>query len=737
MPASVASADRPLLLRLRPDLVAAPVEMAGVSTWVVKDPLTLEHYHFSPEEHALIELLRELVSLATLQREFNRRFSPRTISDREIWAFLSRLHESGLLISEVEGQGDELLRRMRKERLRRWAGSIAQLTAIQFRGINPDRFLTALHGRCRWLFSKAALMVATLLALYAASLVIGHFAEFRARLPELSAFVDARNWIWLIAAIVGVKILHELGHALACKHFGGEVHELGVMLLAFVPCLYCDVTDSWRMASKWQRIVVSAAGMLVELMLASLATIIWWHSDGGLISLIALDVMVISTVHTLAVNGNPLLRYDGYYILSDLVESPNLWQRSREVLNNLASRWILGLHADEDTLVPTRHRAWLAAYAVASKIYLSLVVVAIVWGISRILYPWHLEALAYGIGATVGGSLAAGPVLGAVRFMKNPSRRGEVRRGRLATVSALALVAAVAILVWPVNYYVRAPLVLLPANATRVYATQAGRLASALSSGTEVKAGETIAKLDNSDAQVDLARLIGEYELQKLRLANLELLRSEDPEANAKIPAARAAVEGLAQQLADRRHDALRLTLTAPIAGAVIPVPRSESTEPPNGRLPQWSGALLDEVNHGASIEPGTLVCFVGDPTQVSAVLVVEDTDIERVRMGQKVRLRLDQLPRQVLTGQVTDVARRDPQPADSAKAARADLAPLFAGLVPPGREAVHYQVNVKLDAPSQGLAIGGRGEAKIAAERITLARWIARFLAQTFRLPA
>src|SRR3977135_2518377 len=112
MPIPLPSADRPLTLRLRPDLVAAPVEMSGAPTWVVKDPLTLEHYHFSPEEYALMELLRRPISLAELEREFGRRFSPRKITDQEIWTFLSRLHESGLLSSDAEGQGDELLRRM-------------------------------------------------------------------------------------------------------------------------------------------------------------------------------------------------------------------------------------------------------------------------------------------------------------------------------------------------------------------------------------------------------------------------------------------------------------------------------------------------------------------------------------------------------------------------------------------------------------------------------------------------
>ena len=119
------------------------------------------------------------------------------------------------------------------------------------------------------------------IVLYAASIVVGHFDEVRARLPELSVFADWRNVVWLFAAIGVVKCLHELGHALACKHFGGEVPEMGVLVLVFVPCLYCDVTDAWRLPSKWQRMLVSAAGMLVELVIASVATIVWWYCAAG------------------------------------------------------------------------------------------------------------------------------------------------------------------------------------------------------------------------------------------------------------------------------------------------------------------------------------------------------------------------------------------------------------------------------------------------------------------------
>ncbi len=742
----LSSIDRPLALRLRPDLEAVRVEMAGAPTWIVKDPVTLEHFQFSAEEYTLVERLRQPVSIAQLQRAYERQAPAESTTPQAIWQFLSRLHTSGLLVSDAAGQDRELLKRARQERLRGFGLACLQLLAIRFRGVDPDRFLTAVAQHGRWLCSRAVQAVAALVVLFAAYLLVGHARELAARLPELSALVDVRNLPWLMLVLALVKVLHELGHALACKRLGGEVHELGFMLLAFTPCLYCDVSDAWRLPSKWHRILISAAGMLVELVLASLAVIVWWYAQPGIVQLVALNVIVVCTVSTLVVNGNPLLRYDGYYILSDLVETPNLWQRSRDVLRNVAAGWFSKHPEPEDRLLPTRGRAWLAAYAVASKLYLTLVVVAIVWGLARALYPWHLEALAYGVGITVLGGLAAGPVVAAVRLARNPLRRGELRTGRAAVALAVAAAAVVGVLALPVNYYVRAPLVLMPAGAARVYATTGGTLTTALPVGTRVAAGQTVAQLANDQMQLELARLEGEHRLQELHVAHLEALRGLDPQANDQLPAARAALADVAHRLEDRRRDAQRLTLSAPAAGTVMAAPRvaprAGSGDPrttsgePNGRLPQWSGAILDASNRGAALEPGSLVCLVGEPDRLSALLVVGDTDVERLRPGQAVRMVFDELPGQIVAGRVVDVARHEAVDADSAVAARADLAPLLVGLVTPGRSGALYQVSVEFDPPAQPLVVGGRGEGKIAAEQITLARRLWRYLAQTFRLP-
>jgi putative peptide zinc metalloprotease protein len=548
-------------------------------------------------------------------------------------------------------------------------------------------------------------------------------------------------------------VLHELGHALACKHFGGEVRELGFMLLVFAPCLYCDVSDAWRLPSKWRRIAVSAAGIGVEMVLAAIATIIWWYAQPGVVQLVALNIMIICSVNTLLINGNPLLRYDGYYVLSDLLEIPNLWLRSRDALCRYTTGWLVASRAagtaaqrwsgpadPGDPLIPRQQRPWLAAYAVASKTYLALVFVAIVWGLVKYLHPYHLENLAYLVGLTVIGSALVGPVTNASKFIRNPVRRAELRKGRFALSLAAGAATIVAVLALPVNYYVRSPIVLMPEDAARVAATVDGTLAKTLPAGRHVKCGDVLGELSNANTQLELEKLEGERRLRKLRVEHLEKLRLDDREANDGLPTARAALADSERRLEELRSDARRRTLIAPVDGVVIPAPRSPSPAPSPkwgaGKLAAWSGSLLDEANQGAYVETGTLVCLVGDPTQLTAVMLVDDVDVKRLQPGQKTRLRLDQLPGQVIDGEVIDISRHDIRNAETTQRGSPDLDQLYVGAVPPQQTGALYQARVKFDARPESLVIGGRGEAKVAAERVTIARLILRYFAQTFRLP-
>ena len=233
-----------------------------------------------------------------------------------------------------------------------------------------------------------------------------------------------------------MKTLHELGHAVACKHYGGECNRLGIMLLVFTPALYCDVSDAWMFRDRWKRIAVSAAGVAVELVLAALATLVWSMTQPGWINALSLNVMFVCSVGTLLINGNPLLRYDGYYVLADWLGTPNLQQQaSAAVRRGLA--WLLaGVTLEQPRFLAEPGPILLWSYAIAATIYRAVVIVGILWLLDAALRPLGLGAVSLLVATIVLASVAAGPASSAVGFLSNPSRRRQIN-GRWFLISTL------------------------------------------------------------------------------------------------------------------------------------------------------------------------------------------------------------------------------------------------------------------------------------------------------------
>ena len=211
---------------------------------------------------------------------------------------------------------------------------------------------------------------------------------------------------WVCLAVV--KIIHEFGHGLTAKHFGGEVHEMGILFLVLTPALYCDVTDSWLLPNKWKRIWISAAGIYVECFLASIATFVWWYSTPGLLNSLAMATMFICSVNTIMFNANPLLRYDGYYVMADWLEIPNLRIKSTQFFAYLVQEKVLGLEIPVQSYMPRSRRILFVTYAVASYIYRWFVTFAILWFLSQVLKPYKLESVSYllaaGARCSIGGN---------------------------------------------------------------------------------------------------------------------------------------------------------------------------------------------------------------------------------------------------------------------------------------------------------------------------------------------
>src|SRR4029077_13640502 len=165
-----------------------------------------------------------------------------------------------------------------------------------------------------------------------------------------------------------LKALHELGHGYAVKAFGGTVHEIGIMFLVFAPMPYVDASAASEFRSKWQRALVGAAGMLVEVFIAALALYVWLAVEQGLVRAFAYNVIVVAGISTVIFNGNPLLRYDGYYILSDLLEIPNLAQRATRYWGHLVYSYLFRTEGQEFSGTPGE-RAWFLFYAPSAFAY--------------------------------------------------------------------------------------------------------------------------------------------------------------------------------------------------------------------------------------------------------------------------------------------------------------------------------------------------------------------------------
>jgi putative peptide zinc metalloprotease protein len=465
---------------------------------------------------------------------------------------------------------------------------------------------------------------------------------------------------------------------------------------------------------------VSAAGMIVELVIAAVALIAWWHLQPGLLQTWCLSLVLVCSVGTLLVNANPLLRYDGYYLLSDGVEVPNLAGRAQGLLPAALRRWLWAEPRTADALLSPGQQRWLWVYALAGRVYLTLVLL----GIFALLFSWarvyRLENLVILLAGVTLAGMVAGPALAMGRLLRNPGMRFRLRKPRAAALTLVLLALLAAFCFWPVTGCVRAPAVMVPAGAQPVYATTAGTLHYAVPVGTRVEAGEVIARLSQVELELALLRqqgVCGEYRVHVQQLATM---RSWNDQASLSLPTVRAewaAARGRAEKL---EAQVAELTIRAPVDGVVIAPPAVAGGERDPSLLPDWTGVPLEPKNLGCRIESGTLLCMVAEPTALEALVAVDQSDADQVQPGQRVRLLLESSPLEPLTGQVVQVARRSE----------------FRQQIHPAVEAGKYHlVQVRLELPPISPLVGARGVAQVEGQASTLSALVVDALRALFRL--
>jgi putative peptide zinc metalloprotease protein len=726
-------AERPVPLRARPELAALSIESRGVRSWRIKDPVSLEYFQLEDDEYAVLMMLDGRASLAEIKRRFEQRFTPQQVTLGQLQAYLARLHAEGLALADTPDQGRQLLDRRRSADRRGVTAALINPLAIRFRGIDPERIINWLYPYCRWMFTGAFATVALCLVLIAGILVVGQFDTMSRRLPELRTFFTPTGVLWLAVALGGAKVLHELGHALVCRHFGGECHELGFLLLVFTPCLYCNVSDAWMLPGKWPRVAISAAGIAVEMLLASVCLIMWWFSEPGLLNSILLNVVLVCSIGTVVFNANPLLKYDGYYMLSDALEVPNLAEQAALCMRRLAWSWLSGESTSQSRPRSRVANRWLLAYALLSSVYRLFVMGMILWFCWEMFAQWDLKILGGGLVLIVLAGMALPLVMEAVQFLRDPMRRREADPGRLRLVVVLGLLLAAALFLIPVPQRVSADFVLQPADDSLVHVIVPGRLVRSVPAGTMVSAGEVIAELASPPLEREIDKLTRDCQMLLLRSRNLDARRAEDPEAAAAIPAAAEELARARQQLDQRRQDQRRLQLRSPVAGVVFPPAEVPEAGSRRRELGTWTRTPLDPRNIGCWLEAGTIFCIVGQAHEFEALLVIPQSDVELVTAGQPARLHIDELPGRILEGRVVEVAavNLDAIPPELVGSRDTAVVRDRSGALKPAETS--YQARVTVAARDLPASLRARGHAKVRVGAVPLGEQLYRLFRQTF----
>lgn len=735
----VNSAMRPLKVYRRPDLQAKRHLYHGRSYWVVKEPVGLNYYRFHEEEYAILNMLDGQTSLQQIKDRFQADFAPQRITLQDLQQFIGMLHRSGLVISRATGQGRQLRRRGDDKRKKELLGKLANVFALRFRGIDPEGLLNFLNPFTWWFFTLPALILVCLFGLSAITLVLVNIQEFRSKLPTFEQFFAAHNWIYLGVTMALVKVLHEFGHGLSCKRYGGECHEMGVMMLVFTPCLYCNVSDSWMLPNKWHRVFIGAAGMYVELALASMATYLWWFSEPGMFNFLCLSVMFICSVSTVVFNGNPLLRFDGYYILMDILEIPNLRQKATEILKRWFQKNCLGLELQENPFLPQRSKGWFALYTVASVIYRWVVVYSIMIFLIKVLEPYGLQALGRIVAFTGLVGMVVKPVWDIIKFFRVPGKASKMKRKNM-TISLAVACLIFALIVWlPLPYHVRCAAEIQPQDSQQVFAMVPGRLVQFYKRpGDTVQAGDVIAQLDNVEERTQLAQYQGELNEAKVKLNVLkDMPRLEDARSQMEIQLDKVrSREALVKEFSNR---IAQLTVTAKEGGVLYAPPAKAIPKQldEEEQLPSWSDSPFDSKNQDAFFAESDLLCLIGQPSRWEAMLVIDQHDIDLVSENDQVEILLEADRSNSISGRISKISEMDMKEAPENIALQSGGA-LDTEMTASGRLkpiSTSYQARVPLEEANKTLRIGYRGQARIYVGWKSLGWRAYRFFARTFRL--
>ena len=604
---------------VRPRLVAhAELQkqiFRGDAWYVLHNLVSGRAYRFTPRFHYFIALLDGRRTVEELWQASNAVLGEDALSQDEVMEILARLYLADVLQSNEAGDAFELFERQRRQRHAQRMAQAKSPLAIRVPLFDPDRLLERLAPLAARLLTIKGLMAWCALVLAGATaafvnwgLIIGGNG------PQL---LSPQNLLLLGLCYPFIKALHELGHGLTTKVWGGEVHQAGILLVAFIPLPYVDASAANTFPEKYRRIVVSSAGIMVELALAVVALFLWLAVEPGLIRNIAYNVMVIGSISTLFFNGNPLLRFDGYYVLVDAAGLPNLAARSTKYLGYLIKRYAFGLASQRSPATHASEPPWLLTYGVLAYVYRIFILLVIAMFVAE-SYPTIGVALAFW---SIASAMIWPVAKQAGKLFTDPEL--ERRRGR-----ALGLSAAMLLIVASAVFIVPAPLatvtegVVVPPKDAEIRAARAGIFARFVTvPDATVKTGQDLIEMTDPFLAMEIVQL--EAQLRELSVRR-KTLQSERKQV--EVDMLDEDIHVVEANLARAREDVAALHIQSTSAGVFLV---AETVDLP-----------------GRFVEQGELLGYVADLEHPTVRVAVAQADVGLVKTRtERVTVRLAERP--------------------------------------------------------------------------------------------
>jgi putative peptide zinc metalloprotease protein len=414
--------------RLRGHLEIHRHHYRGELWYVLQDHASGRFQRFTPAAYRIIGLMNGKRTVQEIWDTVRARLGDEAPTQEEVVRLLSQLHAVDALQTDVMPDTSELVKRFEKQRLGKLKQNLRSPLFMRFPLLDPERLLTRFQWLARPFFSWAGAILWLVVVGWAVFQVGLHWPELTQNITD--RILAPKNLVILWLTFPFLKAFHEFGHGFAVKIKGGEVHDMGIMLLVFTPIPYVDASAASAFREKRERVLVGAAGMAIEVFLAAIALFVWINVEPGPVRAVAYNVIFIAGVSSLLFNGNPLLRYDAYYILTDLLEIPNLGPRGLKYVGYLIQRYLLGVKDAEPPISTSGERFWFIAYTAASWVYRMFIYAAIILFVASKFFFIGVLFACWGV-----TNMFIWPAIKGIRFILSSPR---LRKKRIQAVMVTA-----------------------------------------------------------------------------------------------------------------------------------------------------------------------------------------------------------------------------------------------------------------------------------------------------------